>query len=53
VEYQENEVRELLALELPTKKNKKERDLNHVTCFKCKQKGNYSNRCPEKNASKQ
>jgi hypothetical protein len=49
VEYQENEVIELLALELPTKKKK---DLSHVTCFKCKQKGHYSNQCPEKNASK-
>jgi hypothetical protein len=49
VEYQENEVTELLALELPTKKKK---DLNHVTCFKCKQKGHYLNQCPEKNASK-
>jgi hypothetical protein len=49
VEYQENEVTELLALELPTKKKK---DLSHVTCFKCKQKGHYLNQCPEKNASK-
>jgi hypothetical protein len=49
VEYQENEVTELLTLELPTKKKK---DLIHVTCFKCKQKGHYSNQCPEKNASK-
>jgi hypothetical protein len=52
VEYQENEVTKLLALELPTKKKKKERDLNHVTCFKCNQKGHYSNQCPGKNASK-
>jgi hypothetical protein len=29
VEYQENEVRNLLDLELPTKKKMKERDLNH------------------------
>jgi hypothetical protein len=49
VEYQENEVTELLALELSTKKKK---DLSHITCFKCKQKGHYLNQCPEKNASK-
>jgi hypothetical protein len=49
LEYQENEVTELLALELPIKKKK---DLNHVTCFKCKHKGHYINQCPGKNASK-
>jgi hypothetical protein len=48
VEYQENEVSELLALELPIKKKK---DLDHVTCFKCKQKVHYSNQCPEKSIS--
>jgi hypothetical protein len=50
VEYQENEVRDLLALELPTKKKKKrKKDNSKVMCFDCKKTGHYANKCPEKN----
>jgi hypothetical protein len=48
VEYQENEIRDLLALELPTHTKKKE-DNNKVMCFNCKKMGHYVNKCPEKN----
>jgi hypothetical protein len=49
VEYQENEVRDLLALELPTKKKKmmNKGDTSTVHCFNCKELGHYANRCPE------
>jgi hypothetical protein len=33
------------------KNKKKNRNFNHITCFKCKQKGHYSNLCPEKSSS--
>jgi hypothetical protein len=50
VKYQENEVRELLALELPAKKKKKKKkDNSKVLCFKCKELGHYSSKCPEGN----
>jgi hypothetical protein len=48
VEYQENEVRELLALELPTKKKKKQ-VFSKVLCFNCKELGHYASKCPERN----
>jgi hypothetical protein len=52
VEYQENEIRDLLALELPTKKKKKKKKMNKVDtstvqCFNCKELGHYANKCPE------
>jgi hypothetical protein len=47
VEYQENEVREPLALELPTKKKKKQ-VYSKVLCFKCKELGYYASKCPER-----
>jgi hypothetical protein len=51
VEYQENKVRELLALELPTKKKKKKKmnegDTSTVQCYNCNELGHYANKCPE------
>jgi heterodisulfide reductase subunit A-like polyferredoxin len=55
VEYQENEVRDLLALELPTKKKKRKKkrkkmnkgDTSTVQCFNCNELGHYANKCPE------
>jgi hypothetical protein len=49
VEYQENEVRDLLALELPTKKMKKKQVYNKMLCFNCKELGHYASKCPERN----
>jgi hypothetical protein len=45
VEYEENEVRELLALERPQKK----KDICKLMCFNCKELGHYANKCQEKN----
>jgi hypothetical protein len=42
VEYEENEVRDLLALERPRKK----KDNSKVVCFKCKELGHYVSKCP-------
>jgi cellular nucleic acid-binding protein len=42
VEYEENEVRDLLALERP----KRKKDNNKVMCFKCKELGHYVSKCP-------
>jgi hypothetical protein len=42
VEYEENEVRNLLALERP----KRKKDNNKVMCFKCKELGHYVSKCP-------
>jgi hypothetical protein len=42
VEYEENEVRDLLALERPKRKE----DNSQVMCFKCKELGHYVNKCP-------
>jgi hypothetical protein len=44
VEYGENEVRELLALERPQKK----KDNSKLMCFNCKELGHYANKCPKK-----
>jgi hypothetical protein len=41
VEYGENEVRDLLALERP----KKKKDNSQVMCFKCKELGHYADNC--------
>jgi hypothetical protein len=45
VEYEESELRDLLALERP--KNKKEN--RKVMCFNCKDLGHYANQCPGRN----
>jgi hypothetical protein len=42
VEYEENEVRDLLALERP----KRKKDNSQVMCFKCKELGHYMSKCP-------
>jgi hypothetical protein len=44
VEYEENKVRDLLALERP----KKKKDNSKVICFNCKEPGHYANKCPER-----
>jgi hypothetical protein len=43
VEYEENEVKDLLALERP----KRKKDNSKITCFKCKELGHYASQCPE------
>jgi hypothetical protein len=42
VEFGEMEVRDLLALERPKKK-----DTRKVWCFNCKERGHYAKECPE------
>jgi hypothetical protein len=51
VEYEDNEIRDLLALELPKKKKKKKinkKDNSKVLCFRCKELGHYADKCPER-----
>jgi hypothetical protein len=50
VEYEENEVRDLLALEIPKKKKKKKdkKDNSKVLCFNCKELGHYADKCPKR-----
>jgi hypothetical protein len=50
VEYEENEVRDLLALEIPKKKKKmiKKKENSKVLCFKCKELGHYADKCPQR-----
>jgi hypothetical protein len=43
VEYEENEVRDLLALERP----KRKKDNSKKMCFKCKELGHYVSQCPK------
>jgi hypothetical protein len=42
VEYEENEVKDLLALE----RTKKKKDNSKVKCFSCKELGHYASKCP-------
>jgi hypothetical protein len=44
VEYEESELRDLLALERP----KRKKDNNKVLCFNCKELGHYANKCPKR-----
>jgi hypothetical protein len=50
VEYEDNEIRDLIALELPKKKKKKikKKDNSKVMCFCCKELGHYTDKCPER-----
>jgi hypothetical protein len=48
VEYPENEVRDLLALERPKKKKKKQ-DYSKILCFNCREQGHIAEQCPERN----
>jgi hypothetical protein len=43
VEYEENEVKDLLALERP----KRKKDNSKIMCFKCKELGHYVSQCPK------
>jgi hypothetical protein len=48
VENEENEVRDLLALERPKKKKRKQ-DYCKVLCFNCREQGHFADQCPERN----
>jgi hypothetical protein len=43
VEYQENEVRNLLALERP---KKKKQEYSKILCFNCREQGHFADQCP-------
>jgi hypothetical protein len=43
VDYEENEVRDLLALERP----KRKKDNSKIMCFRCKELGHYADQCPK------
>jgi hypothetical protein len=51
MEYEENEVKDLLALEIPKKKKKKikEKDNSKTLCWNCRELGHYAKECPEPN----
>jgi hypothetical protein len=51
LEYEENEVKDLLALEIPKKKKKKkikEKDNSKVLCLNSKELGHYADKCLER-----
>ncbi len=39
---------EVNITEVPKKDKDKAKDLSHIECYTCKQKGHYANKCPEK-----
>jgi hypothetical protein len=50
LEYEENKVKDLLALEIPKKKRKiKEKDNSKTLCWNCKELGHYAKECLEPN----
>jgi hypothetical protein len=50
LEYEENEVGDLLALEIPKKKKKiKEKDNSKMLCWNCRELGHYAKERPEPN----
>jgi hypothetical protein len=50
LEYEENEVKDLLAIEIPKKKEKKikEKHNSKVLCLNCKELGHYADKCSER-----
>jgi hypothetical protein len=53
VEYEENEVRDLLALEIPKKKKKiKKKDNSKALCWNCMELGHLAEKCPKKQAKR-
>lgn len=60
VEYEEKELRDLLALQKPKRKmnqalkkthgdtRSKKKDISQVVCYNCKKSGHYASNCPEK-----
>jgi hypothetical protein len=51
LEYEGNEVKDLLALEIPKKKKKKikEKDNSKTLCWNCRELGHYVKECPKPN----
>ncbi len=39
---------EVNAIKVVTKDKNKAKDLSHIECYTCKQKGHYANKCPKK-----
>jgi hypothetical protein len=54
VEYEENEVRDFLALEIPKKKKKKikKKDNSKALCWNCMELRHFVEKCPESNKQK-
>jgi hypothetical protein len=56
MEYEQQELEDLLALEKPKKKkgiSQVGKDLSLVTCYKCGDKGHYAYKCPQKYSERQ